>query len=319
MPAKIRIGTRGSKLALAQTQLVVSALKAVEPTSEIEVVQISTLGDRKQGVVQAVPRDKRDWIHDLEVALIGGAIDIAVHSGKDVPEEYASQTVLLPILHRAAAGDIFIGKFLKDHARRVKLSEVSAGDTIGTASLRRQAQLLINIPGVRVVEHRGNVPTRIEKLDASDSLRGIILAQAGVDRLGVQGLEYEPLPASVMLPAINQGILTVQVLRANAQLVAALSKIQDPATIVAFEAERGVVTEVKADCDSAICIFAEASGSTVTLRTKVLTPDGTEHIEAQGSALWSEATALGRSVGAELNRKGAQGILARSREMRGRR
>lgn len=319
MVSKIRLGTRGSKLAMVQTQMVADALAAAWPGIEIEIIQMSTVGDRKQGTAQAARSDKRDWIQDLEVALLEGRVDLVMHSAKDVPEDFSGQTLLLPVLRRADPGDVFIGKFLKDVGRRVKLAELRPGDMIGTASLRRQAQLLAHLPGIHVIDHRGNVPTRVEKLDGSERLQGIVLAQAGVDRLQLSDLEYERLPSDWMLPAINQGIIAVQVMRNNQKLIDLLARIQHPGTIAEFEAERGVVTEVKADCDSAICIFAEASSTGVVLRTKVLTPDGVDQLSLQGSASWKEAAALGRSLGVELNQKGAQVILDKSREIRARR
>jgi len=311
---KIKIGTRGSKLALVQTNLVADAIRA--NGAEVELVEISTVGDRKQGTVQASKSDKRDWIHDLELAVLEGSIDLAVHSGKDVPAEIAEETLLLPVLERANPFDAFIGKLSPESGKRLKFSEVSQGATIGTASLRRQAQIKKIRPDLNVVEHRGNVPTRLQKLEDSDLLSGIVLACAGLERLGYQDLGYEQFDGEVMLPAINQGTLCVQCRKDNKDLTTILRAIADPSGQPAFEAERGCVSKLEADCDSAISIFATVKEDKVELKARLLVPDGTQCIEVSESGHVSEAFKVGEIVGQKLIDGGANQLLEESRKVR---
>jgi len=309
----IRIGTRGSKLALTQTGLVVSALEALGHT--VELVEIKTLGDKKQGTPDAAKGDKRDWIHELELAVVDRSVDLAVHSGKDVPAIIAAETELLPILHREDPRDVFIGRKEPQSGKRLLFNELPHGGIVGTASLRRRAQLLTLRPDAAVRDHRGNVPTRLQKLDESLDLSGIILAAAGIHRLGIVGIEEEPLDPANFVPAINQGILTVQLRKDATSLCAEIAKLQEPKTVAAFEAERGCVELLDADCNSAVSIFAQVADDIVTLHTRVMLPGGSKAIGFDDSAPASEAQRLGRMVGANLIARGANEILAESRRV----
>jgi len=311
---KIKIGTRGSKLALIQTNLVADALKA--KGAEVELIEISTVGDRKQGTVQASKSDKRDWIHDLEIAVLDGSIDLAVHSGKDVPAEIAEETILLPVLKRANPFDAFIGQLHSESGKRLKFSEVPQGATIGTASLRRQAQIKRVRPDLTLVEHRGNVPTRLQKLEDSEILSGIVLACAGLERLGYDELGYEEFDSEIMLPAINQGTLCIQCRRDKKDLVGTLRSIGDSSGLAAFEAERGCVSKLEADCDSAVSIFATVQEDMVELKARVLVPDGTQCIEVSEKGKASEAFKVGEVVGQKLIDSGANELLEESRKIR---
>ncbi|NLF25659.1 MAG: hydroxymethylbilane synthase, partial [Deltaproteobacteria bacterium] len=139
---KLRIGTRRSTLSMVQAELVMSALKSVQPGITVEIVEMSTMGDRKQGTPAASRGEKRDWIHELELAVTDGSVDLAVHSGKDVPALFDSQTELLPLLKRASAFDVFIGKRDEESGIRIPFNAVPEEGLIGCASLRRRAQLL---------------------------------------------------------------------------------------------------------------------------------------------------------------------------------
>jgi porphobilinogen deaminase len=160
---KFRLGSRGSALALAQVELIQKAFHEKFPEDELELVIVKTTGDKKQGTPQASISDKREWIHELELGVVEGTIDLALHSGKDVPCEIHEATCLQPVLPRATATDLFIGK--NEKGRRIRFEELPNGARVGTASLRRTAQLLRLRPDLEVVELRGNVPTRLRKLD----------------------------------------------------------------------------------------------------------------------------------------------------------
>ncbi|MBX7136884.1 MAG: hydroxymethylbilane synthase [Oligoflexia bacterium] len=310
---KIRIGTRASQLALTQSETVAQKLTELGQI-ETELLRITTQGDRKQGTAAASGGDKRDWIHELEMGVVQGEFELAVHSGKDVPAEIASETILVPVLQRANPFDAFVGQQNVSLGRRLAFNEVPPGATIGTASLRRRAQLMRLRPDLQIVDHRGNVPTRLQKLDDNKGLAGIVLAFAGLARLGLASVGSD-LPRTDILPAVNQGILAAQLRRDNTALLAALQKIQDQETVAAFNAERACVTVLNGDCNSCICVFAEVQGNQIKLSGRVLLPDGTRSIEVSRSAEVQAAEHLGRRVAQELIDLGALEILEQSAKM----
>lgn len=311
---KIRCGTRGSLLALAQTQMVIDALQKKHPQIQVERHEVKTLGDRKQGTPLASHTDKKDWIYDLELALLDGRIDFAVHSGKDIPYQIEPGTALLPVLKRGIPFDAFVGRLISADGRRLQLADLPQGAKVGTASLRRQAFLLKKRPDLTVVEYRGNVSTRLQKMEDNDELKGIILAGAGLERLQIAGLQYQLFSSQEMLPALNQGTLTVQ-FRADDQAVKeALQTLVDPRTYATWLAERTVAEILKGDCKSAIGIFAECQENTLALSACVMLPDGAEYISAADSAPLEEAQKLGQRVGHRLLELGAEKIIEKSRE-----
>ena len=310
---RIRCGTRGSQLALAQTTLVSDALKKAHKNLEVEVLEVKTLGDRKQGTPEASQSDKKDWIIDLELALLNNTIDFAVHSSKDVPYELEPGTALLPTLTRANPFDAFIGRKISASGDRLNFSDLPLGAKVGTASLRRRAFLLKLRPDLVVVEHRGNVPTRIQKLDDSEELMGIILASAGLDRLKIPDLKFERFPATDMTPALNQGTMAVQFRADDHQTRALLEKLLDPATHATWLAERTVAEILEGDCKSAIASYAECSENTLRLIATVMLPDASESITTTESGTLDQAKLLGETVGHRLLELGAKKIIEKSR------
>ena len=305
---KIRIGTRGSLLALTQAHSVKQALLQVSPKAKVELIPINTLGDRKQGTPAASISDKKEWVQDLEFALLQNKVDIVVHCGKDIPIDLVKGTALIPVLARANPFDAFIGKINPDTGLRLTLNELPQNACVGTASLRRQAQLLRFRPDLSIVEHRGNVPTRIQKLDACDRLAGIVLACAGIERLQLD-VSYELLPAKILLPAINQGTLVVQFREEEDAFAKLLSLITEPNTIATFSAERSVAEVLEGSCQSAIGIFCESIDTTLTLTARVMHPNGSQCIEVNHSAPVDHAKSLGLKVGNDLLIKGAKELL----------
>jgi hydroxymethylbilane synthase len=310
---KFRCGTRGSLLALAQTKLVIDALEKANKSLKIEQHQIKTLGDRKQGTPEASQSDKKDWIIDLEMALLNSEIDFAVHSSKDIPYEIEVGTALLPVLTRAKPFDAFVGRKISADGQRLKLADLPSGAKVGTASLRRRAYLLNLRPDIHVIEHRGNVPTRIQKMDDSDDIMGAIIASAGLARLDIPGLEYEIFSAEQMLPALNQGTLAVQ-FRAEDQLTKELLlNLVDPATQASWLAERRVAEILEGDCKSAIACFAQCEDDQVFLRATVMLPDGSESVTASERGTFAQAHDIGQTVGYRLLELGAKQIIDKSR------
>lgn len=303
---KIRIGTRGSKLALVQTGLVADALRRVKPDLEIETIDIKTIGDRKQGTPEAAFGDKKDWIYDLELALLANNIDLAVHSGKDVPPNIEKGTAIFPVLKRATPLDAFIGKL--QNGSRITFEELPDGAVIGTASLRRKASLLRIRPDLKIVDHRGNVTTRLKKLDENPELSGIVLAAAGLERLEAD-IGFHAFPARQLLPALNQGTLVVQSLGGNAAIKDLIQLIRDNNTVITFEAERACAEVLEGDCHSAVGIFAEIKDSLVVLSCRVMTHDGKRCVDITDSAPQGEAAQLGKRIGQMALERGAKEII----------
>lgn len=309
----IRCGTRGSVLALAQTKMVIDALENAHQALKVERHEIKTLGDRKQGTAAASQSDKKDWVYDLELALLNNQIDFAVHSSKDIPHEIEPGTALLPVLKRGNPYDAFLGKKIGSDNQRLSLTDLPHGAKIGTASLRRRAFLLKLRPDFIVVEFRGNVTTRVQKLDESEELMGAVMASAGLDRVNIPNLKYESLSSKDMLPAINQGILAVQFRENDGKTKKILETIVDPNTHAMWLAERGVAEILKGDCKSAIGIFAQCNGESVILSANVMLPDGSESITANDSATLTQSYQLGKKVGEQLLEMGAMNIIEKSR------
>lgn len=305
---KIVIGTRGSELALAQTEMVKSALLGANPGLAVDVKVIKTEGDRKQGTPFAAQSDKKDWIVDLERALIQREIDLAVHSGKDVPGEIQAGTHIRSILRRANPRDVFIGKLIEE-GKRLLFKDLPPQAVVGTASLRRRAALLAYRPDLELRDHRGNVPTRIQKLDRSSDLSGIVLAAAGLERLGLLDVGCEVLEDAVMLPAMNQGALIAQVRTDDEVINGLIDPIVDSRTAAEFAAERAVADVLGGDCHSAISIFAEVRQDVISVEARVYSTDASQVMQYKVEGPCEKAPELGAIVGRELLARGAAAIL----------
>lgn len=283
----MKILTRGSALALTQTRLVISKLKGLHPDSLIEEVVLKTTGDLKQGTPEAALLDKRAWIDTLEEALISGVGDLAVHSGKDLPAELMAGTEAFAILEREAPNDTFIGRLA--NGRRLKVAELPLGAKVGTASNRRREALLAFRSDLEVVPLRGNVTTRMRKLDEGE-LDGIILAAAGVRRLGLE--EGEFLPIEFFVPAPAQGILAVQVRSGVAPDLVS----KDLNSV--FLAERSFARALGASCKSAIGAYAVIDGDRLTLTGAIYDKGIMKKEEISGLAF--EAVKLGVQLAEKL-------------------
>lgn len=312
---KIKVGTRPSALALTQTQIAIDQLALRFPEIDFEKVIISTSGDSKQTASTSVQRDKRDWIEELELALLKGEIDLAVHSAKDVPFDVSSDTKIQSVMNRADCRDIFIGRKKDPHDQakspaRISFTELPQKATIGTSSLRRRAQLLILRPDLQIKELRGNVPTRIAKLDNFESgYDGIVLASAGLQRLGICTESMDLVPTELMLPASAQGILCVQYRSDRVDLSEMAQSISNPDTEAALLAERSTVRCLEADCASAVAVNAYVAAEKIAIIAKVFSHCGSEFIEQKISGERYEAEKLGIELGKRLLAQGARQLL----------
>ncbi|MFN8389144.1 MAG: hydroxymethylbilane synthase [Bdellovibrionota bacterium] len=306
MSTILRIGTRRSDLALTQTNMVGEALLSHFPDLKLEVVPILTSGDQKQGTSAAAHGDKKDWVAEIEQALVADRIDFAVHSAKDVPVDLAPETDILPTLSRATPHDVLITRV---NEKIGSFRDLPRDAALGTASLRRVAQLkrLRRDFALRAV--RGNVPTRVRKLDEDPTLAGIVLAAAGVSRLGLN-VQLTKFSTAELVPAVNQGILAVQFLSSRNDVRERLERLIEPRTLHAFNAERACVAALGADCKSALGVYAESRGDSTTLTVRVLSADGSEILEETRSALNHEAVQLGADVATKLLEQGAAELLS---------
>jgi hydroxymethylbilane synthase len=303
IPSRIRIATRESRLALRQTELVAAALTARHPGLAVETVGMTTKGDRVLDRPLAEVGGKGLFVKELEVALEDGRADLAVHSMKDVPMVVAPQFALATFGAREDPRDAFVS------ARHAAPAELPAGAVVGTSSLRRESQLRHAFPKLRFRALRGNVNTRLAKLDAGE-YEAIILAAAGLHRLGLAARVKSLLPEDVALPAIGQGILAVEYRRDRADIAALLAPCADAATDVAARAERALGRVVEGSCDVPLGGLARRNGERLRIDGFIGLPDGTRLVRDHLEGAASEAEALGAELGRRLLDAGGREILA---------
>jgi hydroxymethylbilane synthase len=277
----IRLGTRGSALALAQARWVAERLE-----DDVELVEIST-----QGAVG----DKSRFVKAIEEALLAGTVDLAVHSAKDVPGELPDGLSIVGVPERADPYDALCGA--------TSLDELRPGAVVGTASLRRRAQLLALRDDLEIRELRGNVDTRLKRLVDYDA---IVLAQAGLDRLG-RGDEGEPLEA--LVPAPGQGCLALEARGDDDATAAAAALLTDRAALTALTAERALVTALDASCNTPIGAHARECDEALRLSAFVGLPDGSHWIRDELDGDLAEPAALGAAVAQRLEAAGARELL----------
>lgn len=295
----LRLGTRGSELALAQAGSVAKKLRALG--CEVELVKIQTSGDRLQGQVKDFG-GKSLWVKEIEDALLEGAIDVAVHSAKDLPAELADGLTLGAYPEREDPRDVFVG------APGRRFASLAPGARIGTSSARRTALMRSLRPELELVPIRGNVPTRLARLE-SLGLDGVILAAAGLIRLGLEDQILDPLDPERYLPAAGQGALAVE-LRIDDEEVQELAARIDAREIGAqVRAERAFLFELGADCHVAVGAHATRHGSQLRLRALVLSPDGRTRVEGSAEGEQSAPEMLGLTLGRELLARGARRLL----------
>ena len=263
----LRIATRKSVLALWQAEHVASSLRAHHPSLTVELVPLSTKGDRIQDRSLAAIGGKGLFIKELETALERGLADVAVHSMKDVPSEMPEGLLIAAALPRADARDALIAP------RARTLAELPQGARLGTSSLRRQAQLLAARPDLHIEPLRGNVDTRLRRLEAGE-LDAIVLACAGLIRLGLEERITARLDPEVSLPAVGQGVIGIECRAADARVRELLAALEHPPTRIAIEAERAFASRLGGSCQSPIAAHARLEGEDLVLEGLVAEPDG---------------------------------------------
>ncbi len=297
------IATRGSKLALAQARWTARRLEELEPGLAVRLQVIKTRGDKILDVPLAQVGGKGLFVKEIEDALLQGRAHLAVHSMKDMPAELPPGLVLAGVSPRQDPRDVLVSR------EGWSLAELPEGARLGTSSLRRRAQLLAQRPDLEIESIRGNVQTRLAKMESQD-LQGVILAAAGLERLGLQPAGARPLPLESMLPAVGQGILGFETRaedQATRELVEAIS---DPQADAAARAERAFLARLEGGCQVPIAGHALCQGREVFLRGLVADLEGTTLLRAQGRAPREQAEELGRRVAGEILDQGGRDILA---------
>ena len=301
----LRIGTRGSPMALRQTALVRERLVAAHPdlalAGAVEIVTIRTTGDRVQDRLLAEIGGKGLFAKEIEEALIVEHIDLAVHSLKDLETWLPDGLAIACVLPRDDPRDALIS------ATATSLVSLPKSARVGTASLRRQAQLLRQRPDLTIVPVRGNVNTRIRKLDPSE-VDALVLALCGLERLGKMGLATEILTREAMLPAVGQGALAIECRASDEGLRRLLEPLHDQISGACVTAERAMLAALDGSCRTPIAGLAELVGDRLLLEGLLLKPDGSNEIRGTREGGIDDAEALGTELGRELRRRAGPGF-----------
>jgi len=300
----LKIGTRGSPLALAQAhetrQRLVEAHGLVN--EQIEIVVIATTGDRVRDRPLSEIGGKGLFTKEIEEALIAGDIHIAVHSMKDMPAELPPGLVIECLLPREDTRDAF----LSPHCGSI--AELPQGAVVGSSSVRRQAQIKRLRPDVEVIQFRGNVETRLRKLAEGEAV-ATFLACAGLNRLGMSDKITSAVSPDDMLPAVAQGAIGIEMREDDEEIAALLAPLNHAETNMAVSAERGFLKVLDGSCRTPLAALAEISGGQCALRTMVLSPDGGRVFETTRKGAQTDAEAMGRDAGEELKAAAGPGIF----------
>ena len=310
--AILRLGTRGSALALVQARAVAALL--LEHTGvETEFVVIKTSGDRLADAKLSEVGGKGLFVKEIEDALLAGTIDVAVHSSKDMPARLPAGLEVRAALPREDPRDALVLPLPAEELTfEAAVARLGSAPRIGTSSVRRAAQLTVLIPHARFEPFRGNLDTRLRKLDRGD-VDAIVLAAAGLRRLEQAGRISAFVPPAGCVPAPGQGIVAVEIRRADAATAAVVEQIGDRDALDALCAERAVVDELGGGCQMPIGAHATVSGDRIALTSVVIAPDGSRVARAAAEGLRSGADAVGRMAARQLLAAGADDILARIR------
>jgi hydroxymethylbilane synthase len=302
MRQHIKIGTRGSLLATTQSTWVKNQIEAQHPQTTVELVKIITKGDKILDVPLAKVGGKGLFVKEIEEALLRKDVDLAVHSMKDVPSELPDELHLGIIPLRENPFDAFISN------KYGSLNELPEGARVGTSSLRRRAQLAAIRPDLHIEDLRGNLDTRLRKLDEGQ-YEAIILAAAGLNRLGMSGRATGYFTAVDMLPAVGQGALGLELRKDDTELLDGLAFLNDNRTTVAVAAERAFLYRLEGGCQVPIGAFAEVDEDQVTLTGLVASVDGSEVIKRSMTSKANEAQDLGLQLAEQLLDLGGKEIL----------
>jgi hydroxymethylbilane synthase len=300
------IGTRGSPLALWQAGHVRASLIEAHglADSAVELTAITTSGDRLKDKPLRDFGGKGLFTKEIDEALLGGAVDMAVHSMKDLETDLAPGLCIAAILPRGDVRDAFIS------AKAASLAELPPGSVVGTSSLRRAAQMRRLRPDLRLVDFRGNVETRLKKL-AEGRADATLLALAGLERLGLASHATSILSTEEMLPAVAQGAIGVTCRGDDAKTRALLEKLDDPASATTVACERAYLARLDGSCKTPIAGLAEIDGGILRFRGMILMPDGSEWYEIELTGVAEDARKIGADAGAELRARAGPEFLAK--------
>jgi hydroxymethylbilane synthase len=299
---RVRIGTRGSQLALRQAEEIAAGLRRAWPRVEVELVPIRTSGDRLATAHLAEVGGKGLFVQEIDDALREGRVDLAVHSLKDLPGERPRDLVLAAFPPREDPRDVLVA------ARPTTIAALPAGARVGTSSLRRSVQLLARRPDVASVPIRGNVDTRLRKL-RDGQYDALVLAAAGLRRLGLLDGGATLLDPDEMLPAVGQGTLGVEARADDAAILELAEPLTDPETRTATLAERAFLEAVGGACTTPLAAYARREGDGLRLDAFVATPDGTRVMRDRETGAPDAPEALGRRLAARLLAAGAEAII----------
>ena len=304
---RLRLGTRASPLARWQAQWV--AARLFEHGIEVELVPISTQGDVKTGPLGQIGGQGL-FTKEIQRALLDRQIDVAVHSLKDLPTADTPGLVIAAVPPRESTADVLVSNSADS------LESLPHGARVGTGSLRRKAQLLHVRPDLRILDIRGNVETRLRKLDEGE-YEAVILAEAGLTRLGLAERIRFILPRSIMLPAVGQGALGIETRADDTVSRSLVEALDDPATHAAVAAERSMLSALRGGCLAPVGALARVESSVLTLEGIVLSGDGRRRISAAAAGLPEDAERIGQQAADELLAQGASELIASSRDAAG--
>ena len=304
MKRSIRIGTRGSALAVWQADYVKARLEERYPETEVSEVLMTTKGDKILDAPLAKIGGKGLFTKELEQAMLEGEIDLAVHSPKDMPTALPEGLVLAAVTRRADPGDALVSE------RFAHFRDLPQGARVGTSSLRRKAQLLHARPDLEIVNLRGNVHTRLRKMK-EQGLDAAVLAVAGLKRLGLSDCIREVLPQSLMLPAVGQGALAVETRAEDAEMRSLLAFLNDAPTAACARAERAFLARVEGGCQVPVGVYAAPAhgGEMLHVEAVIASLDGKRLYRGEVAGLLEEAASLGRKLADELLEAGGLEIL----------
>ncbi len=303
-PDKLVIATRASRLALWQAEHVRDLLIGLYPECQVSLLKLTTRGDQILDRTLSKVGGKGLFVKELETALLDGRADLAVHSLKDVPVDLKYPFALPVILKREDARDAFVSNEFDS------LDQLPSGSVVGTSSLRREAQIRQMYPSLVVQPLRGNLDTRLAKLDRNE-YAAIILAAAGLTRLGLESRIRSYLSPEQSLPAAGQGALGIEVMADRAEMHAWLAPLTCASTAACALAERTVSQVLGGSCQVPLAAYAQTNGSVLTIRALVAEPDGSTIIRSEASGSIDSALQLGEQVAQALLEKGAKAILAK--------
>jgi hydroxymethylbilane synthase len=299
---KLKVGTRGSKLSVAQTQLVLDALKKVHGDLEFEIVTIKTKGDTDARPLYKIDR-KGIFEKEIDAAVLDGRVDFAIHSLKDIPSELPEGLVIASVPERESPNDVFVND------KKIRLKDMVSNSIIGTSSLRRAVQIKRSRSDVVVKPIRGNVETRVNKM-LKKEFDAIVLAEAGLKRLGLQDVIVERFPVEEFVPSPGQGAMAVVSRTNDSPLIKVLKKIDDGKARAEVTAERALLLHINAGCRFPLGAIGSANNSNLALHASVYSVDGSERIDVKKSDEINSAEKLGTSVAKELEEKGAMKLAS---------